>query len=392
MWWNGCWRRRCGRGGEFAEVFAEDKRSIGLGLDDGAVEQVDHRARDRGAGIRVVAGDTTGFAHTTDLSEARPGRGRRGRGRGGRAAAAAARGPWPSTRTSAATQQRRRALPGRRSPRPTRSSCCAVSTTPLGRPACRDRAGLGGYADSRKPMLVANSDGLADRRRQVRTLLLRCRRVADGDTGMQTGYHDARPHRRLRAVRHRTTSTSWRAEAARRALTKLKARPAPSGTLPVVIKHRQRRRAVPRGVRPRPGGRPRRQGRQRVRRARRRAGGLDPLRHARRRRHDGRGVGRSPSTTRAARAQRNVLIEDGVLTDYMWDLPARRARRGRPERQRPAPELHAPADGAHDEHLRARDGPATAGRHHQRRPTTACTSPTSAAARSTRRAATSCSA
>ncbi len=28
----------------------------------------------------------------------------------------------------------------------------------------------------------------------------------------------------------------------------------------------------------------------------------------------------SPSTTRAIPAQRNVLIEDGVLTDYMWDF------------------------------------------------------------------------
>src|SRR5512141_354676 len=56
-------------GGEFAEVFAEDKRSTSAGLDDGRVEQVTS-GRDRGAGIRVVKGDTTGFAHTADLSEA----------------------------------------------------------------------------------------------------------------------------------------------------------------------------------------------------------------------------------------------------------------------------------------------------------------------------------
>ena len=36
----------------------------------------------------------------------------------------------------------------------------------------------------------------------------------------------------------------------------------------------------------------------------------------------------SPSTTRATPAQRNVLIEDGVLTDYMWDcLRARKEGR-----------------------------------------------------------------
>ena len=57
------------RGGEFAEVFAEDKRGTGLGLDDGRIEQVT-TGRDRGAGIRVVRSDTTGFAHTADVSEA----------------------------------------------------------------------------------------------------------------------------------------------------------------------------------------------------------------------------------------------------------------------------------------------------------------------------------
>src|SRR3954451_22198478 len=57
------------QGGGFAEVYAEDKRSSSAHLDDGKVEQV-NSGRDRGAGIRVVTGDTTGFAHTADLSEA----------------------------------------------------------------------------------------------------------------------------------------------------------------------------------------------------------------------------------------------------------------------------------------------------------------------------------
>src|SRR5262245_47808153 len=55
-------------GGEFAEVFAEDRRGSAARLDDGRVEDL-ASGRDRGAGIRVVVGDTTGFAHTSDLSE-----------------------------------------------------------------------------------------------------------------------------------------------------------------------------------------------------------------------------------------------------------------------------------------------------------------------------------
>ena len=56
-------------GGDFAEVFVEDKQASSARLDDGRVEELSS-GRDRGAGIRVVAGDTTGFAHTADLSEA----------------------------------------------------------------------------------------------------------------------------------------------------------------------------------------------------------------------------------------------------------------------------------------------------------------------------------
>ena len=48
-------------GADFAEIFAEDRRSASAILDDGRVEEV-VSGRDRGAGIRVVAGDTTGFA------------------------------------------------------------------------------------------------------------------------------------------------------------------------------------------------------------------------------------------------------------------------------------------------------------------------------------------
>ena len=53
-------------------------------LDDGRVEEL-VSGRERGAGIRVVRGETTGFAHTADLSEP-------GLGEAADAAAAAARG------------------------------------------------------------------------------------------------------------------------------------------------------------------------------------------------------------------------------------------------------------------------------------------------------------
>ena len=68
-------------GAEFAEVYAEDKRSTSASLDDGRVEQVTS-GRDRGAGIRVVKGDTTGFRPHGGPQRVGPRGGRRG-GRGG---------------------------------------------------------------------------------------------------------------------------------------------------------------------------------------------------------------------------------------------------------------------------------------------------------------------
>ena len=76
-------------GGDFAEVFVEDRSNCSILLDDRKVEELSS-GRDRGAGIRVIVGETTGFAHTADLSEA----GLIERGRGGRGCRP--RGRWRS--------------------------------------------------------------------------------------------------------------------------------------------------------------------------------------------------------------------------------------------------------------------------------------------------------
>ncbi|HWH33596.1 MAG TPA: DNA gyrase modulator [Egibacteraceae bacterium] len=54
-------------GGEFAEIYAEDRRARNLRLDDGRVEDVVSGV-DRGAGVRVVAGRRTAYAYTNVLT------------------------------------------------------------------------------------------------------------------------------------------------------------------------------------------------------------------------------------------------------------------------------------------------------------------------------------
>ncbi|MDE3065193.1 MAG: TldD/PmbA family protein [Acidobacteriota bacterium] len=309
------------RGAEFAEVFAEDRRTSSASLDQRRVEEL-CSGRDRGAGIRVVVGETTGFAHTSDLSEA-------GLASAARAAASVARGGGGGVRTVALGDRVVHAasaeiLPEevdkartiellRRADDVARSEGAAITQVQVG------------VGSSSRRFVVANSDGVLASDHQVRTRFnVIC--VASGDTGMQTGYRPIAATRGFEILTPEAVADAARG-AARQAITKLDARPAPSGDLPVVL-----------------------------------AGGSGGILF-----HEACGhgleadaimkqasvyagqVGRqvaSPGVTliddgsmagewgylavddEGRPGSRNVLIEDGVLTDYMWDL-LRARREGR---------------------------------------------------------------
>ncbi len=217
-------------GAEFAEVFVEDKKSSSAMLDDNRVEELTS-GRDRGAGIRVVVGDTTGFAHTADLSEA-------GLAGAAEVAAAAARGGGGGTRTvdvgshgiSADTTAQV----------PPEDVAKTVKVELLARADAAARAAgsqisqvAARYGDSRRRILVANSDGLLAEDDQIRTLFsVSC--VATGDTGLQTGRESVGRTVGFELFEE-TDVTELARRAADRAITKLSARPAPSGTMPVVV-------------------------------------------------------------------------------------------------------------------------------------------------------------
>ncbi len=311
-------------GAEFAEVYAEDKRSTSAGLDDGRIEQVSS-GRDRGAGIRVVAGETTGFAYTSDLSESGLDR----RGVGGSGCSEAGRRRCPHGRPHAvgtAPTEHGRARPD------SVAKAAKVELLVRMNEAARSFGPeivqvSAGYGDSRKQVLVANTDGVLTDDEIVRTLL-RISAVADGDTGMQTGYQSM-GHTIGFEVFDKVDVEELAREAARQAITKLRARPAPSGAMPVVIKHG--------------------------------TGGVlfhEACGHGLEADHIQKGasvyagkVGQqvaSPLVTlvddgtmpgewgtlgfddEGHITQRNVLIEDGILTDYMWDY-LRARKDGRPQ-------------------------------------------------------------
>jgi TldD protein len=184
-----------------------------------------------------------------------------------------------------------------------------------------------GYGDSRKRILVANSDGILAADEQVRTLL-RVSVVASGDGGMQTGYDSIGRTIGFELFEDEDVEALAR-RAADQAVTKLSARPAPSGSMPVVIKcgsggvlfheacgHGLEADLVGKGAS--------------VYRGKVGEAVASPLVTLV---DDG-----TMSTEWGAigvddeghPSQRNVLIRDGVLTDYMWDY-LRARKEGRPQ-------------------------------------------------------------
>jgi TldD protein len=301
-------------GGDFAEVFAEDRVNSSALLDDARVEELTS-GRERGAGIRVISGDTTGFAHTADLSEA-----------GLLAAAEAAAGAARSGRSGVNAV----ALSERHVPRPH-----AVLTSPIEVPkskkvellqradAAARAAGSAirqvtvGYGDARRRILVANTDGVLASDEVIRTRLM-VQAVALGDTGMQTGYDVAAKTVGWELFDDYDVEEIAR-NASRRALTKLSARPAPSGKLTVVLEkgaggtmfHEACGHGLEADLVAKDTSVFRNKVGQRV--AAKGVTIVDDGSYARE-------WGTSAIDDEGNPTKRNVLIEDGILTDYMWDL------------------------------------------------------------------------
>ncbi len=319
------------RGADFAEIFAEEKRSSSALLDDGRIEELTS-GRDRGAGIRVVVGESTGFAHTSDLSEA-------GLIAAAETAASAARGSGTGTtivdldRVNAQRPNLVRIMPGD-VPKAKKVELLLMANEMARAEGAAITQVSARYADSHRRILVANTDGTLGTDEQVKTLFS-ISAVASGDTGMQTGRESIG-----RTVGFELFDTyevgDLARTAAQRAITKLAARPAPSGEMTVVIG---------------PGG-----------------GGVmfhEACGHGLEADLVGKGAsvfaGRLGEQVASSLvtlvddgtmggewgcfaiddegrpAQRNVLIQDGILVDYMWDgLRARaegRASSGNGRRQ-----------------------------------------------------------
>jgi TldD protein len=215
------------RGGDLAELYAEDRHGFGLSLDDGRVERPQD-GRERGACVRVVEDDATYYGYVDGLAEEDL---LRVAGSVAQAVRGQARQP---ARLSAA--------------RPDHVHAVAIAPEEVEAAAkaqllrrCEERARAAGaevaqaaisFAQGRRIVEVYNSDGLAaaDDRTRVR---LSAQVVARRDARVETGTDTRGGHAGWELVAENPEEVAE--SAARKALTLLDARDAPTGRLPVVI-------------------------------------------------------------------------------------------------------------------------------------------------------------
>jgi TldD protein len=218
--------RALATGGEFAEVYAERRAGMTMRIDESRIESVQSGAEE-GAGIRVLSGGTTYFAHVDGLDPD-------DLERAASEAAAALRGEQAEPRSlrAAATSpqpvvQRPEAIPAERKAR------LLHELDERGRAEGEAIAQFtAGYGEARREIAVANSEGLfaSDDRTRVR---ISAQAVARSDGTVETGAETLGGHRGFELFDGDPAEIA--ASAARKALTLLDAGPAPAGSMPVVV-------------------------------------------------------------------------------------------------------------------------------------------------------------
>jgi TldD protein len=218
--------RALANGGRFAEVFAERRHGASMSIDESRIEAVQSGAEE-GAGVRVVEGGTTYFAHVDGLDPA-------DLERAADEAASALRGERREPRALQALASE--PLPVEVRPEdvsPARKAELLRELDERGRGRGAEVAQFtASYAEARRQVTVANSDGLlaSDDRTRTRSAALA---VARRDGTVETGAETLGAHRGFELLEDDPGLIAEQASG--KALTLLDAGPAPSGSMPVVV-------------------------------------------------------------------------------------------------------------------------------------------------------------
>lgn len=217
------------RGGDFAELFVEERSSVQIRLDDGKIEELTS-GLDRGAGVRVARGSSFGYAFSNRLE-------RTALLEAAAAAAASVDGVGPGAivdlRTAEPPVVHRAESPAGALPATEKVRWLREVDDAARAFSPHVRQVVASYGDSVQRVLIATSDGrlVEEERPRVRLFVTV---VAARDGVIQTGVHgpaglagaeffDRHPPARTAEI------------AARRAVTMLDAVPAPAGETAVVL-------------------------------------------------------------------------------------------------------------------------------------------------------------
>jgi TldD protein len=215
-----------GSGGEFAEVFAERRRGLGMSIDESRIESVQSGAEE-GAGVRVIGAGTTYFAHVDGLDPA-------DLERAAAEAASALRGDRAEPRPLAAVETSPQPIERRPEDVPAeRKAALLRELDERGRAEGAEVTQvLASYAEARREVTIANSDGLFTGDDRTRTRI-GVQAVARRGDVVETGAETLGGHRGFELLEDEPGSIA--AQAAGKALTLLDAGPAPAGSMPVVV-------------------------------------------------------------------------------------------------------------------------------------------------------------
>jgi TldD protein len=214
-------------GGDWAEVFAEDKSSTALRLEDSRVEDV-ASGRDRGAGVRLVAGERAAYAYTNLVTEA----GLLEAARAARAGLEEGPGSVADLRTVSGPQHPVGIRPEDVDPNDKVEALRAADDSARSSGA-EVRQVVASYMDVRQRVLVASSDGIwaEDDRTRVRFSV----NVVAGREGRIATGHEAPGHSGGFELLERIPAAELGSRAAAKALRMLEAKPSPAGEFAIVL-------------------------------------------------------------------------------------------------------------------------------------------------------------
>ena len=217
-------------GGDYADLYFEYLVTTTITIDESIVKSAT-QGTTVGVGVRVIAGERTGYAYSDDLSSEKI-------LKAARVAACIANGPSKVEKTGLETAPKRDLYPLLTLPSDV-SLAERVELVKRADRAARDadpRVFLvqASYGDSVRHVLVATSDGVLSADRQPMTRLNVSAYVRQGDGPAQNGYAGGGGRVGLEFFDEKTPEYFAR-EAVRQAVVQLEAVEAPAGEMPVVL-------------------------------------------------------------------------------------------------------------------------------------------------------------